>query len=63
MAWPKRMGLVTGKELAKALKRVLLKFSELYPQYLTPTQVTIINELIDKLTEFIQDVPEYEPPV
>lgn len=61
MAWPKRTGLVTAHALAKALKKILQKFSELYPEILTPTQVTIINELIDKITEFLQDVPQYDP--
>lgn len=61
MSWPKRTGLVTAKGLAKALKKILNKFSDLYPTLLTPTQLTIIEELIDKLTAFIEDVPQYDP--
>lgn len=59
MPVPKRLGLVTSHALADKLIKILQKFYDIYRQYITPEQLTKINNLINCLREFLEDVPQY----
>lgn len=61
MAWPYRTGLPTVEKLLRIVKRILTKYAELYPTILTSDQVTKIINLLDCITEFLDDVPSHDP--
>lgn len=60
MTWVTRTGLTTAKQTARALKKILQKYSEWYSENLTEPEVDAINALIAAATAFIDNVRQYE---
>lgn len=59
MPIPKRTGLTTAFGLARSLKKILQKFFELYTTILTSEELAKVTSLINCISDFLEDVPQY----